>query len=85
MNVNGSLYDVQNFILPEVPVRWKFVAWSQVLGSHNKVLRAIVFRADLQNEIPGRRLAPNPPLTFIFLEQQWFWSDLGRGWGTGLR
>jgi hypothetical protein len=72
MNVNGSFFDIQNFILSEVLVRWKFISGSHVLGSHNKVLRTIVFGADLQNEVPRRRLPPNPPLTLIFLKQKWY-------------
>jgi hypothetical protein len=67
MNVNGSFFDIHNFILPEVLVRWKFVPWNNVLGSHNKVLRTIVLWADLQHEVPRRRLSPYPPLTLIFL------------------
>jgi hypothetical protein len=83
VNVNGSSYDIENFILPEVLVRWKFVPWSDVLGTHNKVLRTTVFWADLQDEVPGRRLSPNPPLTLICLQQEWLWSGLGRACGTG--
>jgi hypothetical protein len=71
MNVNNSFCKIENFILPEVLVRWKFVPWSDVLGTHNKMLRTIVFSADLQDEVPGRRLSPNPPLTLIFLEKEW--------------
>jgi len=69
MSVNRSSYDIENFILFKVPVCWKFVSRSHVLGSHNEVLRTIVFRADLQYEVAGRRLSPNPPLTLIFLQQ----------------
>jgi hypothetical protein len=46
MNVNGSSYNIENFILPEVLVRWEFVPWSDVLGTHNKMLRTIVLGAD---------------------------------------
>jgi hypothetical protein len=85
MNMNGSFFDIQNFILPEMLVRWKFVSGSDVLSSHNEVLRTVVFRADLQHEIPRRRFSPYPPLTLFFLQQEWFWSSLGgRGCGTGL-
>jgi hypothetical protein len=84
MNVNGSLFDIQNFILAEVFVHGKFVSGNDVLGSHDKVLRTVVFWADLQHEVPRRRLSPNPSLTLIFLEQEWFWSNLRRGSGTGL-
>ena len=70
MSVNCSFYDVENLILLKVPVCWKFVSRSHVLGSHNKVLRTIVFWADLQYEVARRRLSPNPPLTLIFLQQE---------------
>src|SRR5580692_5107559 len=84
MNVNGSFFDIHNFILPEVLVRWKFVSGSHVLGSHNKVLRTIVFWADFQNEVPGRRLSPKAPLTLIFLKEEGFCSSLGSVCGSGL-
>jgi len=61
MNVNGSFFDIDDFILPEVFVRWEFVPWSNVLGSHNKVLRTIVYWADLEYEVPWRTLSPYPP------------------------
>ena len=85
MNVNRSFFDVQNFILPEVLVRWEFVSRSHVLGSHNKALRTIVFWADFQDKVPGGRLSPNPPLTIIFLQEEGFCSSLGCGYGSGLR
>jgi hypothetical protein len=84
MNVNGSFFDIQNFILPEVLVRWKFVSGSHVFGAQNEVLRAVVLRADLQHKFSRRRLSPYPLLTLIFLQQEGFWSSLGRGCGTGL-
>jgi hypothetical protein len=85
MNVNGSSFDIQNFILPEVLVHWKFVPWSHLLGSHNKVLRTIVFWADLQHESARGRFSPYPLLTLILLQEQRLWSSLGGGCGTGLR
>ena len=84
MNVNSSFFDIHKFLLPEVLVRWKFVSGSHVLRSHDKLLRTIVLEADLQDEVARGRLSPNPPLTLIFLQQEGFWSSLGRGCGTGL-
>ena len=76
MNVNGSFFDVDKLILAEVFVRWKFVSGSHVLGSHDKVLRTIVLRADFQDEVARRRLPPNAPLTLILLEEERFCDDL---------
>ena len=41
MNVNGSFFNIENFIRPEVFVRWEFVPWCNVLSRHDKVLRTI--------------------------------------------
>ena len=84
MSVYGSFYDVQNFILREVLVSWNFVPWSHVLCHHNKVPGAVVFWTDLQDEVPRRGLSPNPSLTLILLQQEWVWSSLRSGRGTGL-
>jgi len=82
MSVNCSFYDIENFILLKVPVGWKFVSRSHVLGSHHKVLRTVVLGADLQYEVPRRGLSPNPSLTLIFLQQERFRTGLGTGRGT---
>src|SRR5580704_18954505 len=82
MNVNGSFFDKHKFILLEVLVRWKFVSGSHVLRSHDKLLRTIVFGADLQDEVAWGRLPPNPPLTLIFLQQERFCRGLECGCGT---
>src|SRR5579864_5780778 len=83
MSVNGSFHDIQNFILSEVLVHWKFISGSHVLRYHNEMLRAIIFGADFEYELPRRRLSPHPALTLVFLQQQWFWTGVGRGCGTG--
>lgn len=84
MNVHGSSYDIQNFILSKVFVCRKFVPWIDILGSHNKVLRAVVLGADLQDEVTRRRLTPNPALALVLLEQERSWRSDGRGCGTGM-
>src|SRR5215471_9184009 len=84
MNMSGSFFDQQNFILPQVFVQWYFVFGNHVFGAENQVLRAVVLRAHLQDKFSGRRLSPYPPLTFIFLQQKGFGSSLGIGCGTGL-
>src|SRR5580704_5007575 len=85
MNVNGSFFDIHKFILLEVLVRWKFVSGSHVLRSHDKLLRTIVFGADLQDEVAWGRLPPNPPLTLIFLQQERFCWEVLLGPGMWLR
>jgi hypothetical protein len=84
MSVNRSFQDIQNFILAEVLVHGKFVSGMHVLGAHDKVLGTVVFWTDLQDEVAGRRLTPNPALTLIFFEEERFCSGLGRGWGAGM-
>src|SRR5215472_9418287 len=84
MNMSGSFFDQQNFVLPQVFVQWYFVFGNHVFGAENQVLRAVVLRADLQDKFSGRRLSPYPPLTFIFLQQKGLCSSLGSGSGTGL-
>jgi hypothetical protein len=84
-NVNASFFDPQNFILPEVLVPWKFVSGSHVFGSEDKVLRTIVFRADLQHEVPMVRLSPGSPLTLVLFQKERLGRRLGRASGAGLR
>ena len=69
VSVNGPCHDIQNLILPEVVVHRKFVSRKHVLSAHDKVLRTIVFLADLQYELSRRRLTTNPALTLIFFEE----------------
>ena len=66
--MRSMYYDIENFILLKVPVCWKFVSRSHVLGSHDEMLRAVVFGADLQYEVSRWGLSPNAPLTLIFLQ-----------------
>src|SRR5215471_11627770 len=47
MNMSGSFFDQQNFILPQVFVQWYFVFGNHVFGAENQVLRAVVLRAHL--------------------------------------
>ena len=84
MSVNGPFHDIQNLILPEVLVHGEFVSGMHVLSAHDKMLRTVVSWADLQDEIAGRRLTPNPALTLIFFEEERFCNGLERGCGTGL-
>jgi hypothetical protein len=84
VNVNGSFFDPQKFILREVLVPWKFVSGNHFFGSHDKMLRAVVFWADLQHEVPMVRLPPYPPLTLIPLQQEELGSILGPGCRPGL-
>jgi hypothetical protein len=84
VNVNSSFFNPQKFILREVLVPRKFVSGNHVFGSHDEVLRTIVFWADLQHEVAMVRLSPYPPLTLISLQQEGPWSSLGSGCGTGL-
>ena len=76
VNVNGSFFNPQKFILREVLVPWKLVSGNHVFGSHDKALRTIVFWADFQHEVPMVRLSPYPPLTLISLQQEGLWSSL---------
>jgi hypothetical protein len=58
VDVDGSFFDQQDFILPEVPMPWKFVSGRDVFGSQDKVPGTIVFWAYLQHEVPMVRLSP---------------------------
>ena len=82
--MNGSFFNPKKFILREVLMSRKFVSGNHVFGPHDKALRTVVFWADFQHEVPMVRLSPYPPLTLISLQQEGFWTSLGRGYGTGL-
>lgn len=79
VNMNGPFFDVNEFILPKVFVEWKFVSGMHVFRDHNKMLGTIILGADLQHEVAGRGLSPNPPLALIFLQEKRFGSSLRRG------
>src|SRR5580700_330759 len=85
-SVNGSFLDQQNFILPQVFVRWNSISWSQLSGEHHEMLRTVVFRTDLDDEPSRVRFAglraKQPLLAFIFLQQQNFGGSARRGCGT---
>jgi hypothetical protein len=83
VNVNASFFDPQDFILFEVLVPGKFVSRSHVLCAEDEALRTIVFRADLQHEVPMVRFSPQASLTLVSLEQQGLCGSPGCGCGIG--
>ena len=65
-------------------VQGYFVPGMHVFRSENKMLGAIVLRADLEHECPGRRIAPDSGLAFVFFQQERFGCGFGRRGGSGL-
>jgi hypothetical protein len=52
-NVGSSSLDQQYFILGQVLMLLYGCAWGELLSTQHEVLRAVVFRADLQDELGG--------------------------------
>jgi len=75
-NVSFSTLDQHNFILGQVPVLRYGRSWGKLLRTRHEMLRAIVFRADLQHELGGGRgtgvsvNAASPQLAFIPFQQK---------------
>ena len=75
-NVSRPAVDQQDFILDEVPVLLYGCSLGKLLRTRHKVLRAVVFRANLQHEL-GRCNgtlvnvnAASPQFPFIPLQQK---------------
>ena len=75
MSVDGSFLDQHNLILLEVFVCLYRTSWSHISSRQHQMLRAIIFRADLEDEPAGVRLArlgtPQSLFSLVFLQQQW--------------
>ena len=61
-------------VLTKMFVPWYAVTGLKVFGTHDEVLRSIVFRTDLQHESSRGRIAPYSRLTLVFLQQKCFWT-----------
>ena len=75
-NVRRSALNQQDFILGQVPVFLNGRSWGKVLRPRYQMLRAVVFRADLQHELGGgggtlvRVNAASPQLAFIPFQEK---------------
>ena len=52
-NMGSSALDQQYFILVQVLMLLYSCSWGELLSTQHEVLRAVVFRADLQHELGG--------------------------------
>ncbi len=81
-NVGISAVDQHYFILDQVPVLWQGRSRSNLLRTCHEMLRAVVFRADLQHELRGcggtvvNVNAASPQLAFIPFQQKWLSINL---------
>ena len=77
-NVSLAALNQQDFILRQVSVFRYRRPWGKLFPTCHKVLRAVIFRADLQQELGGGGNAgvgvnaSSPQLAFILFQQKWF-------------
>ncbi len=81
-NMSRSALNQQDFILGQVPVLLNGRSRGKLLHSRYQMLRAVIFRADLQHELGGSGNAAisvnaaSPQLSFTLFQQQRLSIDL---------